>query len=290
MAVKRPNNHSMHLAGQRPDKVPSKKPHIKKPLNAFMLFMKEMRAKVQDECTLKESAAINQILGKKWHELPKEEQARFYELAREEKEKHSKLYPGWSARDNYAMHSKRKKRRRMMAALSAAAVASGARQHPQSNQFPTQQVPAAFHYPPPPQLAQSRSQNCMPGMRASESAFFCNRDFPPMNFHLAKSATQLNTSEGETHQEDEQEIECSASHPKKCRARFGLEQQNRWCKPCRRKKKCIRWHQQGQGDDCTDCSDGSPSPETPGRILHSTTRMLGERPSAGPGFGDSMCV
>ena len=37
-----------------------KKPHIKKPLNAFMLYMKEMRAKVVAECTLKEKAAINQ--------------------------------------------------------------------------------------------------------------------------------------------------------------------------------------------------------------------------------------
>ena len=40
-----------------------KKVHIKKPLNAFMLFMKDQRAKVVAECTLKESAAINQILG-----------------------------------------------------------------------------------------------------------------------------------------------------------------------------------------------------------------------------------
>ena len=42
-----------------------KQPHIKKPLNAFMLYMKEMRAKVVAECTLKESAAINQILGRR---------------------------------------------------------------------------------------------------------------------------------------------------------------------------------------------------------------------------------
>lgn len=42
-----------------------KKPHVKKPLNAFMLYMKEMRAKVVAECTLKESAAINQILGRR---------------------------------------------------------------------------------------------------------------------------------------------------------------------------------------------------------------------------------
>lgn len=42
-----------------------KRPYIKKPLNAYMLFMKEMRQKVIEECTLKESAAINQILGRK---------------------------------------------------------------------------------------------------------------------------------------------------------------------------------------------------------------------------------
>ena len=39
--------------------------HIKKPLNAFMLYMKEMRPKIVAECTLKESAAINQILGRR---------------------------------------------------------------------------------------------------------------------------------------------------------------------------------------------------------------------------------
>ena len=39
--------------------------HVKKPLNAFMLYMKDMRPHVIKECTLKESAAINQILGKK---------------------------------------------------------------------------------------------------------------------------------------------------------------------------------------------------------------------------------
>ena len=44
---------------------PPKKSHIKKPLNAFMLYMKEMRPQIVAECTLKESAAINQILGRR---------------------------------------------------------------------------------------------------------------------------------------------------------------------------------------------------------------------------------
>lgn len=94
-----------------------KKPHIKKPLNAFMLYMKEMRPKVVAECTLKESAAINQILGRKWHALTREEQAKYYEQARKERQLHMQMYPGWSARDNYAQSkevniiTKRKRKR-----------------------------------------------------------------------------------------------------------------------------------------------------------------------------------
>ncbi|XP_073845455.1 protein pangolin, isoforms A/H/I/S-like [Musca autumnalis] len=96
-----------------------KKPHIKKPLNAFMLYMKEMRAKVVAECTLKESAAINQILGRRWHELSREEQAKYYEKARQERQLHMELYPGWSARDNYGYVSKKKKRKKDSSSLAS---------------------------------------------------------------------------------------------------------------------------------------------------------------------------
>ncbi|KAM6346877.1 transcription factor 7-like 2 isoform 2-T2 [Alca torda] len=160
-----------------------KKPHIKKPLNAFMLYMKEMRAKVVAECTLKESAAINQILGRRWHALSREEQAKYYELARKERQLHMQLYPGWSARDNYGKKKKRK------------------------------------------------------------------RDKQP----------------GETN---------DLSAPKKCRARFGLDQQNNWCGPCRRKKKCVRYIQ-GEGSCVSPpSSDGSllDSPPSSPAMLASPSR------------------
>ncbi|XP_059823815.1 transcription factor 7-like 1-A isoform X2 [Hypanus sabinus] len=102
-----PSHISKPLATKEEDE--KRKPHIKKPLNAFMLYMKEMRAKVVAECTLKESAAINQILGRKWHALTREEQSKYYELARKERQLHSQLYPGWSARDNYGKRKKRKR-------------------------------------------------------------------------------------------------------------------------------------------------------------------------------------
>ncbi|KAM6897300.1 transcription factor 7-like 2 isoform 16-T16 [Xenentodon cancila] len=158
-----------------------KQVHIKKPLNAFMLYMKEMRAKVVAECTLKESAAINQILGRRWHALSREEQAKYYELARKERQLHMQLYPGWSARDNYG---KRKKRKRE-------------KQQAESN---------------------------------------------------------------------------DANTPKKCRALFGLDQLSLWCKPCRRKKKCIRYIQ-GEGSCASPPStDGSlldSPPSSPSSVVHS---------------------
>uniref|UniRef100_A0A673NC14 Transcription factor 7-like 2 n=1 Tax=Sinocyclocheilus rhinocerous TaxID=307959 RepID=A0A673NC14_9TELE len=123
-----------------------KKPVIKKPLNAFMLYMKEMRAKVIAECTLKESAAINQILGRRWHALTREEQAKYYDLARKERQLHMQLYPSWSARDNYVSGKKKRRKR------------------------------------------------------------------------------------------DKQDSSTDPGSPKKCRARFGLNQQTDWCGPCR----CVR--------------------------------------------------
>lgn len=159
--------------------VKEKRPHIKKPLNAFMLFMKEKRAEVIKDCTLKESAAINQILGKKWHALDRSEQAKYYEMAREERARHMQMYPGWSARDNYAVHKKRKKRK----------------------------------------------------------------------------LKQVQQEEQEDNEDNDQEQSADDDpNARKCRARYGMEQQSLWCGPCRRKKKCIKYSEEDDGH-----SEGIPN-------------------------------
>lgn len=53
------------MADSQQEKEDDKKPHIKKPLNAFMLYMREERPKVVAQCKVKESATINQILGQR---------------------------------------------------------------------------------------------------------------------------------------------------------------------------------------------------------------------------------
>ncbi|KAK5893077.1 hypothetical protein CgunFtcFv8_005984 [Champsocephalus gunnari] len=80
---------------------------VKKPLNAFMLFMKETRHKVLQEGRERESAAINRILGRRWHALSRSEQSKYYELAQKERLLHMQLYPGWSARDNYGKRKRK---------------------------------------------------------------------------------------------------------------------------------------------------------------------------------------
>ncbi|XP_076340129.1 protein pangolin, isoforms A/H/I/S-like isoform X2 [Tachypleus tridentatus] len=166
---------SSSVSSQQTHHIDKKKaPHIKKPLNAFMLYMKEMRDKVVAECTLKESAAINQILGRRWHSLSRDEQSKYYEMARKERQLHMQLYPGWTARDNYALSNKKKKKKK------------------------------------------------------------------------DKSTDGVN-------------------NPKKCRARFGLDQQSSWCKPCRRKKKCIRYLEGADNGESEDNlgSIGSVDAPTP---------------------------
>jgi hypothetical protein len=44
--------------------------------------------------------------------LTREEQAKYYEKARSERQKHMELYPHWNARDNYRFGLKKKKRKR----------------------------------------------------------------------------------------------------------------------------------------------------------------------------------
>ncbi|CAF3576123.1 unnamed protein product [Rotaria sp. Silwood1] len=169
----------------------SKKPHIKKPLNAFMIYMKEQRAHIIEECTLKESSAINKILGQKWKELSRSEQDRYYELAKEERNRHMQMYPNWSARDNYGMKKKR-------------------------------------------QIGRIE-KNCSQEHDNS----------------LQKSS--INTSK---------QLDNDCLNPKKCRARYGLEGFDQWCKHCRRKKKCTKFLEDDLSNHRTlrnPLSNGNPS-------------------------------
>lgn len=42
-----------------------------------------------------------------WHSLSREDQQKYYEMARKERQIHMQMFPGWSARDNYVSRYER---------------------------------------------------------------------------------------------------------------------------------------------------------------------------------------
>ncbi|KAJ3663800.1 hypothetical protein Zmor_008024 [Zophobas morio] len=230
-----------------------KKPHIKKPLNAFMLYMKEMRAKVVAECTLKESAAINQILGRRWHSLSREEQAKYYEKARQERQLHMQLYPGWSARDNYGYGTKKKKRKK-----ERTPVESGGPRRPASETCI--RARAEWVGGRLAGLGSCARLLLVPAWHA------LGREEQAKYYELARRERQLhmqlypdwssraNATRGKKRKRKQDPAD-GGNSMKKCRARYGLDQQNQWCKPCRRKKKCIRYMEAGDGNDGNQSDD-----------------------------------
>ncbi|XP_075242986.1 uncharacterized protein LOC142337556 isoform X2 [Convolutriloba macropyga] len=313
------NHHPQHSIKEKPPK--PAKPYVKKPLNAFMLFMKENREKVMQESTLKESAAINQILGRKWHQLEKTEQNRYYEMAKNERLAHQRLHPAWSARDNYATSKHRKRRKRSLSGFPNDGMPPDDG-FPMGMPDPSGRLPNGFlrmenlagltddqqadvfiqgggHLPP-------HGHGMIPGLMPHHPSHNGSRGLPgglpggsggsgvlgghegqqsgevsvpggsggvlgggsggakSTSVHSVKSLVSSssdsnNPSGGGTSDNIEHTPE-SAS--KKCRARFGLEQQESWCKHCRRKKKCSVFTGNDEPSSTTSGSGGNSGSNT----------------------------
>lgn len=125
-----PNGH--HIPTPKRDRVPREKKdknHIKKPCkykidvlvsklystfsgNAFLIYLQENRKRFSNGSTVKQSSEVNKEMGKAWHALSKEEQEKYFERAKEAREKHAKEFPNWSARENYAINKKNRRKKR----------------------------------------------------------------------------------------------------------------------------------------------------------------------------------
>ena len=113
-----------------------------------------------------------------WHALDRTEQAKYYEMAREERARHLQMYPGWSARDNYAVHKKRRKRKAK----------------------------------PKEEEVEEEEEEQQGGCGE------CSHTLEPQTNHLHTLPFTIFLTD---------------PNAKKCRARYGLEQSEKWCGPCR---------------------------------------------------------
>ena len=145
-----------------------------------------------------------------WHGLSREEQAKYYEMARKERQLHMQMYPGWSARDNYAL-SKKKKRKRLM-------------QHQQHKEVGAEGAAGAALGPMKVSSANTGTPRLYGARMMDASGFKCEGNVASFNVlchssPLSKTCTLVLGS-------------LNINNLKKCRARFGVEQQELWCKPC----------------------------------------------------------
>ncbi|XP_028297825.1 uncharacterized protein LOC114459876 isoform X3 [Gouania willdenowi] len=97
-----------------PVPVPKKRKHekdkgtyVKKPPNAFMLFLKSERKTVQEELGIKNSAAVNRVLSERWKSLAEDKRQIFQAEAQVEAHIHALNNPGWSNKVNYGTKSKK---------------------------------------------------------------------------------------------------------------------------------------------------------------------------------------
>uniref|UniRef100_A0A8C4I3S2 HMG box domain-containing protein n=1 Tax=Dicentrarchus labrax TaxID=13489 RepID=A0A8C4I3S2_DICLA len=106
-----PNTFKPKRRRKRPTPQEDDRPYVKKPPNAFMLFMKEQRPNVEAEICSRGSAAVNTVLGRRWKSLTKEDQAKYYEQAEKERLLHAQRHPKWCGSDNYGKKKFRLKRK-----------------------------------------------------------------------------------------------------------------------------------------------------------------------------------
>ncbi|XP_037609362.1 transcription factor 7-like 1, partial [Sebastes umbrosus] len=83
--------------------------YVKKPPNAFMLYMKEQRPIYAAVMKLTGTAGVNKILGDKWKSLSNEEQAKYFQVADRERRLHALQHPDWSSSNNYGQKRKRER-------------------------------------------------------------------------------------------------------------------------------------------------------------------------------------
>ncbi|XP_033125250.1 protein capicua homolog [Anneissia japonica] len=71
------------------------KSHVRRPMNAFMIFSKRHRALVHQRHPNQDNRAVSKILGEWWYALGPKEKQQYLDLASQVKEAHFKAHPDW---------------------------------------------------------------------------------------------------------------------------------------------------------------------------------------------------
>ena len=146
------------------------------------------------------------------------------------------MYPGWSARDNYAVHKKRKRKPKKQPQAEEAA-ATEEKGECKLSFFSS--VASLFFPSPSPSLTLSLSRffSITVSLAHTLTFSFCLSLLPMMllkcKFHVERSGFTLSLLLSLFPADACQPPLSPDPNSRKCRARYGLDQQQMWCGPCR---------------------------------------------------------
>ncbi|XP_072440486.1 protein capicua homolog [Chiloscyllium punctatum] len=92
-ALPKERDSSSEKDGRSPHK--REKDHIRRPMNAFMIFSKRHRALVHQRHPNQDNRTVSKILGEWWYALGPKEKQKYHDLAFQVKEAHFKAHPDW---------------------------------------------------------------------------------------------------------------------------------------------------------------------------------------------------
>ncbi|KAL3969183.1 pleckstrin-like domain containing family A member 8 [Sarotherodon galilaeus] len=141
--------------------------YIKKPPNAFMIYLKEQRPKVTAELNLTASAAVNAVVGKRWRSLSKAQQAKYFDQAETERCRHATEHPDWTTKENYG---KKRKRTRNRTSSTASEPKQEAQQAKRLCVMPAQTQPSSSYSVAKEPLEQPQRQPTVTNLRYQQSA------------------------------------------------------------------------------------------------------------------------
>ncbi|XP_048355983.1 protein capicua homolog isoform X1 [Sphaerodactylus townsendi] len=93
-ALPKERDSSSEKDGRSPNKQ-REKDHIRRPMNAFMIFSKRHRALVHQRHPNQDNRTVSKILGEWWYALRPKEKQKYHDLAFQVKEAHFKAHPDW---------------------------------------------------------------------------------------------------------------------------------------------------------------------------------------------------
>jgi len=103
------NFQSLNSSSSSESNIPVKEIHIRRPMNAFMIFSQRQRPLIHQQYPNCDNRAVSKMLGERWYSLSATEKNDYHKIASQLKQDHFKANPSWRWRNRLDKQEKEEK-------------------------------------------------------------------------------------------------------------------------------------------------------------------------------------